>query len=194
MRLPGLIAWLSPIQPISVPRLLGRMPAPSERREPDVRQVGPGEPLAAVPAMRWQAAQPARSEQPRAAPHLGVDGGRGGAGARARVEPALRIAPARARRRRSPSARAAPPQILGALPAIDAGACRPGSRSRLRAPRDHVELARQARHPEAVDHVVGFQLEHHRPAGRNVQLVGVGMNGAALPRRDRRPATTTSRR
>jgi hypothetical protein len=30
MRLFGLIDWLSPIQPISVPRVLGRMPAPSD--------------------------------------------------------------------------------------------------------------------------------------------------------------------
>ena len=32
MRLPGLIDWLSPIHPIVVPKLLGSMPAPSDRR------------------------------------------------------------------------------------------------------------------------------------------------------------------
>ena len=41
MRLLGLIDWLSPIHPISVPRVLGRMPAPSDCREPMCVRSGP---------------------------------------------------------------------------------------------------------------------------------------------------------
>src|SRR3546814_20750335 len=58
IRLFGLIAWLLPIQPISVPRLLGRMPAPKVRRAPTKVRSGPARPFAPVPAMRWQAEQP----------------------------------------------------------------------------------------------------------------------------------------
>ncbi|MND97593.1 hypothetical protein D3C80_899150 [compost metagenome] len=58
MRLPGLMPWLSAIQPAIVPWLLGRMPAPSVCRDPTWVRSGPARPLASVPRIVWHAPQP----------------------------------------------------------------------------------------------------------------------------------------
>jgi hypothetical protein len=68
---------------------------------------------------------------------------------------------------------------LGALAAVQAGLV--GLEGHQRgAARDQVLLARQAGHPQAVDHVVGLQLDDHRPADRHVDLVG-GLEGSDGP-------------
>ncbi len=63
------------------------------------------------------------------------------------------------------------PAELGALAAIDAGPL--GREGELVvAAGDQVLLAGEAGHPEGMDHVGRFELDAHRPADRDVDLVG----------------------
>src|SRR5690606_9529530 len=62
------------------------------------------------------------------------------------------------------------PAEFGALAVVGAGLV--GLQPQyIGAPRQHVELARQPRHPERMDHVVTGQVQVHRLASGNVQLV-----------------------
>ena len=78
---------------------------------------------------------------------------------------------ARPRRRPAPCARAGSRRI----PRIGRGRCPRmiGAKRDRRLPaRDQVLLAGEARHPEAVDDVVGAKAHQHRPSDRHVKLVG----------------------
>ncbi len=60
---------------------------------------------------------------------------------------------------------------LGALAEVLAGRLR-REREPVESPGDHVALAAELRHPEAMDHVGPLEPERRRPAERQVQLVG----------------------
>lgn len=59
---------------------------------------------------------------------------------------------------------------LGALTVIGTGlvGLQP---QHIGAPRQHVQFAAEARHPERMDHIIAGQVQIHRLAGGNVQLI-----------------------
>ena len=68
--------------------------------------------------------------------------------------------------------------VLCTLPAEHAGLI--GAQTELRgSSRDHVQLAAEVRHPEAVNDIGRRKREDHRTAGRNADLVGA-IDGGAL--------------
>ena len=65
-----------------------------------------------------------------------------------------------------------PPAILRAHPAAFSWAiC--FDPQQCASPGDHVLLSREMRHPKAVDHIGGFQFEHHRTSDGNVNLIRI---------------------
>jgi hypothetical protein len=169
MRTPGFRACGSAIQPASVPRWLRSSAGADVQAAADVGQVRPRRARSATPRIVWQFWQ--RCSRKAARPRAGS----AAAGARAGGPGA----PARRRIRPAP----APPR---AAPCAHAGrrSIRRTGRGRRRvvgaqgqarhAARDHVALARQRRHPQAVDHVGRVQAQVDGAPDRDADLVGGG--------------------
>ena len=144
-----------------------RVPAPMQAARSDMGEVRAPRRRARAPRIEWQATQPARGKRQAA---------RASAPSRRRGRRRL----ARAARRRSRAGgstttyerhlRVLPAAELGALAAI-ARPARSACEAQLVHPaRDHVDLAGERRHPEAVDDVAAVQAEHDRAAGRQMRI------------------------
>ena len=149
-------------------------------------------PLGRAPRIAWQASQPTRGT----APGRALPASSSGAGGRAL--PGARSQASKSRRGSTTTCSAiracCSPQNSAHWPR-----CRPGAARRVRGdgpPRDHVDLAGERRHPEAVDHVADVKAEPDRPSGRQSQFVGGDDSAprATGSRHSASPTTTSVRR